>query len=80
MFPELFDGGIGEFKNVEAEFHIIPGHEKFLKVMRPAKVPHGIKDKVDEQLDKIYETGTPVDGRGLKVDSQVVPVVQKKKG
>ena len=80
VFPELFDGGIGVFKNVEAEFHIIPGHEKYLKVMRPVKVAHGIEDLVDEQLDKIYETGTPVDGRGLKVASQCVPVVQKKKG
>ena len=77
-FSELFDGGIGLFKNVEAEFYIKPGHEKFLKVYPPAKVPHGIKPLFDKKLDKVYETGIPVDGRGLRVATQLVAVVKKR--
>ena len=48
--------------------------------MPPAKVPHGIRDKFEKALDKIYATGTPVDGVGLKVASQVVPVVKMRNG
>ena len=79
-FPELTDGTQGTFKGVEAEIHLKPGHEKFLKVMPYAKVPHGIKDDFEEKLDKLYDTGTPVDGLGLQVASQVVPVTSYKDG
>ena len=77
MFPDLFDGTLGEFKGVKADFKIIPGHEKYLKVFPVAKVPHGITKEYDKELDKMMETCVPVDGRGLKVATQVVPVVKK---
>ena len=79
-FPELFDEELGEFKGVTADFAIIPGHEKFLKVYPCAKVPHGIATEFKQELDKLNETCTPVDGRGLKVATQIVPVVKKKDG
>ena len=78
VFPELFDGGLGTFKGVTAEIKIKEGHEKYLKVLPCAKVPHGITKPFYEQLDKFAETCTKVDGRGLKVASQIVPVVKKK--
>ena len=61
-----------------ADFEIIPGHEKYLKVFPVAKVPYGIKELYDKELDKLIETCVYVDGRGLKVATQVVPVVRKK--
>ena len=79
-FPGLTDGKQGTFKGVEAEIHIKPGHEQFLKVLGPAKVPHGLKDEYEPKLDVMYETGNPVDGRGLKVATPVVPVVTQKNG
>ena len=79
-YHELFDGGLGEFKGVIANMHLKPGHEKYLKVMPPAKIPHGINGEVNTGLDVIYETGIPVDGLGLIVASQVVPVFRTKEG
>ena len=80
VFPELFSRGQGTFKGVTAKIHLKEGAEKYLKVFPPAKPPHGIKPEYDEELDKMYETGNPVDGRGLLVASQIVPVVKIKKG
>ena len=77
-FPDLFDGTLGLFKGAKADFRIIPGHEKYLKVFPVAKVPYGITDQYNKELDKLVETCLPVDGRGLKVATQVVPVVKKK--
>ena len=78
VYPELFDGKQGLFKNVTATMHLKEGHEVYLNVKPVARVPYGID--IDESLDKIYETGIPVDGRGLLVASQVVPIVKIKDG
>ena len=78
VFPELFDGGLGEFKGVTADIKIKEGHEKYLKVMPCAKVPHGIAKPFYKELDKFAQTCSKVDGRGLKVATQLVPVVKKK--
>ena len=77
-FPELFDGTLGVFKGVKADFKLIPGHEEYMKIFPVAKIPYGITDEVNKELDKLDETCIPVDGRGLKVATQVVPVVKKK--
>ena len=76
--PTLFDGKQGTAKGFKAKIHLKQGAESRLKVMPPAKVPIGIKSQFNVQLDKMIETGTFVSGVGLKVASQVVPVVQKK--
>ena len=76
----VFDGKQGVFKGVEARVYLKPGVESKLKVMPPSKVPVGIIKQYDAQLDKLLETGTLVDGVGLKVASQLVPVVKQKNG
>ena len=78
VFYELFDGKQGELLDFEAEIQIKEGHEKYLKVQPCAKVPYGIAKEFFEELDKFAETCDKVDGRGLKVASQLVPVVKKK--
>ena len=78
VFYELFDGEQGELLDFEAEIHVKEGHEKYLKVQPCAKVPRGIEKEFYEELDKFAETCIKVDGRGLKVASQLVPVVKKK--
>ena len=77
-FSDLFDGTLGRFKGEKANFKIIPGHEKYLKVFPVAKVTYGITEEHNKELDKLIETCLPVDGRGLKCATQVVPVVKKK--
>ena len=77
-FSDLFDGKQGDFITAEANFEIMPGHEKFLKVLPCAKVPYGVEDQFNEELDKLTKNCISVDGRGLKVASQIVPVVKKK--
>ena len=68
VFPELFDGGLGTFKGVEATIHLKEGHGNFLKVM----------PEFNEKLTGMYATGRRVDGRGLIVASQIVPVGKNK--
>ena len=75
--PTLFDGKQGTAKGFKAKIHLKPGAESKLKVLRPAKVAIGISPQYNVQLDKMEETGIYVSGVGLKVASQVVPVVQK---
>ena len=79
QFPELFDGKLGLFKGVEARIHLKEGHEKYLKVRPPAKVAHGISKPHKKALDKMMLTYKKVDGIGLKVASQLVPVIDKPK-
>ena len=69
MFPELFDGKLGEFRGVTANFKLKDGHEKFLKVLPCAKVPHGIQPEFNEEMAKFDQYCIDVDGRGLKVAS-----------
>ena len=78
VFSDLFDGTQGELIEGEANFEIREGHDKYLKVLPCAKVPHGIADQFNEELAKLTKNCIPVDGRGLKVASQIVPVVKKK--
>ncbi|CAL4225020.1 unnamed protein product, partial [Meganyctiphanes norvegica] len=81
--PTLFDGKQGTFKGVVAKIHLKEGAESKMKVLPPAKgKPKGveIQAKIEKQLDKFYETATIVDGIGLKVASQMVPVIKKKNG
>ena len=82
VFGEVFDGTQGTFEGVKAVVHIKPGHEQYLRVMPPSKIPHGYKFKelYEKELDKFYATGIPVDGVGLKVASQLVAVVSQKDG
>ena len=80
MFPELFNGKLGNFHNVTANFKLKEGHEKFLKVAPCAKVPHGIRPEFDEEMVKLSQHCIDVDGRGLKVASQLVPVIKIKDG
>ena len=72
----VFDGKLGCFKGVEAKIHLKEGAK--LKVMPAAKVPVGIQQEYNLELDKLYQEGTPVDGPGIKVESQIVPVVKIK--
>merc|ERR1711913_70582 len=74
-FPELFDGNKGLFKGGKAKIYLKEGHEQYLKVRPPAKVPHGYKEPYKKALDKMMQTYKKVDGIGLKVASQLVPVV-----
>ncbi|CAL4109038.1 unnamed protein product [Meganyctiphanes norvegica] len=78
VYPELFDGKLGLFKGVEANLHLKPGYEKHLRVMPPAKVPYGLEDEVNVELEKMKDTWVSVDGIGLKVASQLVSVVKNK--
>ena len=77
QYPSLFDGKLGLFKGVKAKVHLKEGHEKYLKVMPPAKVPYGIAPEFKEKLDKLMETHVRVDGIKLKCASQLVPVLRK---
>ena len=76
--PALFDGKQGTAKGIKARLRLKPGAEKYFKVMPPAKVPFGIRDLVNKKIAKMDETSTPVSGIGLKISSQVVPVVKKR--
>ena len=80
MFPELFDGKLGQFRGVTADFKLKEGHEKYLKVLPCAKVPHGIRPEFDAEMAKFSKHCIKVDGRGLKVATQVVPVTKIKNG
>ena len=53
------------------------GHEKFLRVMPPAKVPYGLQDVYKPKLDEMMETHIPVNGIKLRCASQLVPVLRK---
>ena len=75
-FPTLFDGKLGKFKGVKAKIHLKEGHEKYLKVMPPAKVPYGIEPEFNIKLKELMETHIPVDGIKLKCASQLVPVMR----
>ena len=76
--PALFDGKQGTAKGIKAQLRLKPGAEQYFKVMPYAKAPYGIRDLVDEKVANMDKTSTPVSGIGLKVSSQVVPVVKKK--
>ena len=76
-YPSLFDGKLGLFKGVTAKIHLKEGHEKYLKVMRPVRVPHGIEKEHKEKLDAMMETHIRVDGIKLRCASQLVPVLRK---
>ena len=78
--PALYDGKQGLIKVFKAKITMKPGADKHLKVMKPAKVGYAAKEGYDQQLDKMLETGKLVDGIGLKVASQIVPVVKLKDG
>ena len=41
------------------------------------QVSEKIKEQYDKELNKMIETCEPIDGRGLKVAIQVIPVVKK---
>ena len=77
-FPELFDGKQGLFRGVEARIYLKEGHEQYLKVRPTAKVPHGYKEPYKKALDKMMLTYRKVDGIGLRIASQLVPVVKPK--
>ena len=79
QYPEVFDGKQGLFKGVEATIYLKEGHEQYLKVRPPAKVPHGIKEAYKKALDKMMLTYKRVDGIGLRVASQLVPVIKPNK-
>ena len=74
----LFDGKLGCFKGVEAKIHL--EEDAQLKVMPAAKVPVGIQSEFNAELKKMYELGESVDGPGIRVASQIVPVVKLKDG
>ena len=81
VYPELFTDGLGKLIGGDAEIRIKPGHENSFGGVRPAaKVPYGVQDEVEAELDKLYETAIPIDPRELDVASQVVPVVKTKNG
>ena len=79
-YSSVFDGKQGVFKGVEARVYLKPGAESKMKVVPPPKVPVGIRKKYDAKLDDFLKTGTLVDGIGLKVASQLVPVVRQRDG
>ena len=76
-YPSLFDGKLGLFRGVTAKIHLKEGHEKYLKVMRPVRVPHGIEKEHKEKLDAMMVTHIRVDGIKLRCASQLVPVLRK---
>ena len=78
--PKLFDGKQGSFDGVLAKIKLKPDAESKMKVMPPPKVPAAIQKQYNEQLDKLEKTGTYVSGVGLKVASQLIPVVTLKNG
>lgn len=78
--PALYDGKQGLIKGVKAKITLKPGAEKHLKVMKPARVSYAAKEGYDRQVDKLLQTGKLVDGVGLKVASQIVPVITMKSG
>ena len=79
-YSSVFDGKQGVFKGVEARVYLKPGAERKLKVIPPSKVPVGISKQYDAKLDEFLKTGTLVEGIGLKVASQLVPVVRQRDG
>ena len=77
--PTLFDGKQGKAKGVKVKLTLKPGAEReFPKVIPHAKIPYGIRDVVRKEIAKMNENSTEVSGVGLKVSSQVVPVVTRK--
>ena len=82
-YPEVFDGGKGNFRGAEATMHIKPGHMEQVQnlgVGRPAKIPYGLEDDYNVLLDDLYEDCVPIDGHELITASQVVPVCVVKDG
>ena len=78
QFPEVFDGKQGLFRGVLAKIYLKEGHEKYLKVRPAVKIPHGITEPYKKALAKMMLTYRKVDGIGLKVASQLVPVIKPK--
>ena len=76
--PKLFDGERGTAVGPKVKLHLKPNAEKEFRVVPHAKIPVGIREAVRKQIAKMNETSTKVSGIGLKVSSQVVPVVKKK--
>ena len=77
QYPSLIDGKLGTFKEVTAKIHLKVGHEKFLRVLPPPKVPYGLQDVFKPKLDEMMETYIPVNGIKLRCASQLVPVLRK---
>ena len=76
----VFDGKQGVFKGVEAKVNLKPGAENKFKVVPYSKVAVTMKDKYYPKMDEFLKHGTFVDGVGVKVASQLVPVVKLKDG
>ena len=76
--PKLFDGERGTAVGPKVKLYLKPNAEKEFRVVPHAKIPVGIREAVRKQIAKMNETSTRVSGIGLKVSSQVVPVVKKK--
>ncbi|MCP4142251.1 MAG: hypothetical protein GY755_18585, partial [Chloroflexi bacterium] len=79
VYPEVFDGGKGEFLGAEATMLLQPGGLDKIKRtgFRPAaKIPYGLEDQYSEHLDALYEDLTIVDGKDLFTASQIVPVIE----
>lgn len=77
QYPSLFDGKLGNFKDVTANIHLKEGHEKFLQVIPSAKVPYGLQDVFKPKLDELMETHIPVNGIKFRCASQLVSVLRK---
>ena len=79
VYPEVFDGGKGEFLGAEAVMLLKPGGlEKIRRTgFRPAaKVPYGLEDQYDTHLDALYEDLEIIDGKDIFTASQIVPVIE----
>ena len=76
----IFDGSQGVFQGVEAKVYLQPGAESKLKIVPPSKVPVSLSSLYEEKLDEFMKNGKLVDGVGLKVASQLVPIVKQKDG
>ena len=83
MYPEVFDGQKGTFRDAEATMYIKEGHEEIIKrigVLKAANIPYGLEEEYDKALNELYEDCVPIDGHELITASQVVPVCEVKNG
>ena len=82
LYPEVFDGQKGCFKDATAILTLKPGGlEAITKSgLRPTcKKPYGLEQQFDELLKKLYEDLEPIDGKDLFTASQIVPVIDTDK-
>ena len=73
--PEVFDGNLGCLRDVQVTLHVKPDAK--LKFFKPRSVPHSLKQKVEDELEKMLSLGIISAVRTSKWAAPIVPALKK---